>query len=67
MSRSRNEKTLFVRAEEVCEMLSISRPYAYRLISGWNEELRQLGYTVISGRCPRSYMENKIYGLRNKK
>ena len=45
------------------EHLQISRPFAYRMIAGWNEELKEQGYTTICGRIPKAYYEKKIYGM----
>ena len=45
MSTSKKLKQLFVRVETVMHDLQISRPFAYRMIAGWNEELKEQGYT----------------------
>ena len=49
MSTSKKLKSeqLFVRVETVMHDLQISRPFAYRMIAGWNEELKEQGYTTI--------------------
>lgn len=57
-------KELFVRAEEVAGALSISKPYAYKLVREMNEELKQKGFLTIPGRVSRRYFEEKFYGLR---
>lgn len=54
---------LFVRAEEVANELSISKPYAYKLVREMNEELKQKGFITIPGRVSRRYFEEKFYGL----
>lgn len=65
MSTSKKLKSeqLFVRVETVMHDLQISRPFAYRMIAGWNEELKEQGYTTICGRIPKAYYEKKIYGM----
>ena len=65
MSTSKKLKSeqLFVRVETVMHDLQISRPFAYRMIAGWNEELKGQGYTTICGRIPKAYYEKKIYGM----
>lgn len=65
MSTSKKLKSeqLFVRVETVMHDLQISRPFAYRMIAGWNEELKEQGYTPICGRIPKAYYEKKIYGM----
>lgn len=40
---------LFAKAEEVQELLGVSRAEAYRIIKKLNAELAQQGYIVISG------------------
>lgn len=61
MSTSKKLKSeqLFVRVETVMHDLQISRPFAYRMIAGWNEELKEQGYTKRrKQRCTRG--TNKI-------
>ena len=61
--RTKKGEELFVRVETVMTDLQISRPFAYRIIAGWNEELKDQGYTTICGRIPKAYYEKKIYGM----
>ncbi|MFR5601012.1 MAG: DNA-binding protein [Lachnospiraceae bacterium] len=63
MGTNRDHQELFVKAERVMSDLQISKPLAYRFIREWNEELRAMGYTVINGRVPLAYYEEKIYGM----
>lgn len=37
----------FLRAEEVAQELSVSKPYAYKLIRQLNEELKAKGFITI--------------------
>ena len=53
----------FIRAEEVAQELSVSKPYAYKLIRQLNEELKAKGYRTICGKVPTKYFEEKFYGL----
>ena len=62
-TRTKKGEELFVRVETVMTDLQISRPFAYRIIAGWNEELKDQGYTTICGRIPKAYYEKKIYGM----
>ena len=55
------EKTLFMRAAEVAEVLGVSETYAYKLIKKLNEELKAKGYLVIDGRINREYLMEKVY------
>ena len=51
----------FIRAEEVAQELSVSKPYAYKLIRQLNEELKEKGFT-ITGRVNRQYFYERLYG-----
>ena len=54
----------FVTAEDVQKILGVSRSKAYQILQGLNRELKAKGYITISGKCPVSYFEQKLYGLR---
>ena len=45
----------FIRAEEVAQELSVSKPYAYKLIRQLNEELKAKGFITITRRVNRQY------------
>ena len=61
------EKTLFMRAAEVAEVLGVSETYAYKLIKKLNEELKSKGYLVIDGRINREYFAEKVYSKEHGK
>ena len=52
----------FICAEEVAQELSVSKPYAYKLIRQLNEELKAKGFITISGRVNRQYFYERLYG-----
>ena len=52
----------FIRADEVAQELSVSKPYAYKLIKKLNDELKQKGFITIAGRVNRQYFEERLYG-----
>ena len=54
----------FIRAEEVAQELSVSKPYAYKLIRQLNEELKAKGFITITGRVSRQYFYERLYGAR---
>jgi len=57
-------KKPFLRAEDVAEILSISKPYAYKIIRELNEELKAKGYRTITGRInTRFFFEKTYYGM----
>lgn len=53
----------FIRADEVAKELSVSVPYAYKLIRCLNEELKAQGYLTIAGRVNRQYFHERFYGI----
>lgn len=46
----------FICAEEVAQELSVSKPYAYKLIKRLNDELKEKGFITISGRGTASIL-----------
>lgn len=56
-------KKMYVTAEEAAEILGVSTGYAYKIIRGLNEELKEKGYRTICGKVPTKYFEEKFYGL----
>lgn len=49
-------------AEDVAEVLGISKGHAYKLIRKLNEELKASGYLIVAGKIPRAFFETKFYG-----
>ncbi len=49
-------------AEDISEELGISKGYAYKIIKELNQELKEAGFIVVSGRVPRAFWETKFYG-----
>lgn len=54
---------LFVSVNEVAEQLSISKPFAYKIIKTLNQELEAKGYITIAGRVSRKFYEERVYGV----
>lgn len=57
-----NLSNIFISAGEVAQELGISKPQAYKIIKGWNEDLKAKGFLVISGKVNRRYYQEKLYG-----
>lgn len=55
----------FIRADDVAQELSVSKPYAYKLIRKLNEELKAQGFITIAGRVNRQYFYERLYGAGN--
>ena len=52
----------FIRAEDVAQELNVSKPYAYKLITQLNKELKAKGFITIAGRVNRQYFYERLYG-----
>ena len=57
--------SLFIKADEVAELLGVSRAEAYRIIKRLNDQLSSRGFIVVNGRVNRKYLEEQIYGFCN--
>ena len=55
----------FIRVDEVAQELSVSKPYAYKLIRKLNDELRDQGFITIAGRVNRQYFYERLDGSEN--
>ena len=54
---------LYYTANEIMEMLGISRGHAYKIVKQLNEELAGKGFIVVAGRVPKKYFAEHFYGL----
>lgn len=54
--------TLYFTAQEVADMLGVSRGQSYKIVKSLNEELSKKGYLVISGKVPKKYFSERYYG-----
>lgn len=57
---------VYYSANDLVEMLDISKASSYKIIRQLNDELKALGYIVLQGKVPKKYFEEKWYGLNNK-
>ena len=57
-------KAQFITAEEVQQVLGVSRSKAYQIVQGLNRELKAAGYITIAGKCPVQYFKQKFYGFQ---
>ena len=56
-----NAQPVIMGVEGVMRALSISRPYAYRIIRMLNSEMEQRGYTTIKGKVSRRYFYERFH------
>lgn len=57
---------MYYSANDLVEMLDISKAKAYKVIRQLNDELKALGYIVLQGKVSKAYFEQKWYGLNSK-
>jgi sugar-specific transcriptional regulator TrmB len=50
-------------AEEVSNVLGVSKGYAYNIMKKYNKELENKGFIVIPGKIPTKFLAEKIYGM----
>ena len=55
-----------ISADEIKEIVGISKSKAYSLIQELNSELKEKGYLTVTGRVSRKYIEERFYGLVEK-
>lgn len=53
----------FMTAQEVAEVLKISKGHAYKIVKKLNDELEKQGYIVIAGRIPMAYLKQRCYSF----
>lgn len=55
-------RKIFLTAEELAEMLGVSKAHAYKIIRQMNGELKKDGYITIAGKVPTNYFKQRWYG-----
>jgi Mn-dependent DtxR family transcriptional regulator len=60
----RMENPLLITSGEIAVELGISKSYAYKIVKRLNDELKEKGFVVISGKTSRKLYEEKFYGLK---
>ena len=58
------QKKMFMKVEEVAEVLEVSIPFAYKLIREMNEELKKKGCITLAGRIDRKFFYEHFYGAQ---
>jgi len=59
----RTENKIYITASEMASLLGVSVGHAYKIIRKMNDELKNSGYLVVSGKVPRKYFEKQWFGL----
>ncbi len=56
-------KCLYFTANEISEMLGVSRGHAYKIVKKLNNDLASKGYIVIAGKVPKKFFAEHYYGM----
>ncbi|MDO4562194.1 MAG: transcriptional regulator [Clostridia bacterium] len=54
-------KKKFYVADDVADMLNVSKTTAYRIIHNLNYELKARGYITVAGRVPKTFFDRRFY------
>ena len=57
------ENKIYITASELASLLGVSTGHAYKIIKKMNDDLKNNGYLVISGKVPKKYFEKQWFGL----
>ncbi len=55
---------MYMNANEVAQVLGVSKTYAYQVMKKYNEDLEKRGFLVLSGKISTKYLAEKIYGMK---
>lgn len=55
---------LFIRVEEVANVMGVSVSYAYKIIRKLNKELKKTGCLTMNGRIDRKFFYDNFYSTR---
>ena len=55
--------SLYYNADDIMEILQVSRSGAYKIMREMNEKLSEKGYFVIAGRVPKAFFAEHFYGM----
>lgn len=56
---------VYYSADDIVDMLGISKSSAYGIIRKLNDELEKAGYIVIKGKVSKAYFSEKWYGMQD--
>ena len=57
----------FYTAQEVADLIGVSKSQAYIMIQEWHKELASKGFITIAGQVSKKYLQEKIYGYNDGK
>ena len=62
--KEKSMKRQFITAAEIGEVMGVSISTAYKVVKQLNAELASMGYLTVSGKVPRTFFEEKAYGVK---
>lgn len=57
----------FYTAQEVSDLIGVSKSQAYIMMQEWNKELASKGFITIAGKVSKKYLQEKIYSYSDGK
>lgn len=52
-------------ANDVAQVLGISKGHAYKIVRELNDELEAKGFIVVAGKIPRVFWDKKFYNVNS--
>lgn len=56
------KESMFIKVDELCEIMEVSPSYAYDVIKQLNKELAEKNCLVVRGKVSRKYFCERFYG-----
>lgn len=60
--KEKTKEIRFFDVNDVCKILGVGKSKAYQTIRKLNKELESNGYLIVSGKIPKKYFLERIYG-----
>ena len=54
---------VYLTAEEVADILGVSKGHSYKLIQKMNKELADKDFLFVAGKVPVAYFKERYYGI----
>jgi hypothetical protein len=56
---------IYLTADDISDVLGVSKAFAYKMIKKLNTELTAQGYLTIAGKVSAKYFSEKVYGFNS--
>lgn len=54
---------LFIKANEIAQVMGKSKSYGYKIVRQLNKELSEKGFMTVEGQTNRQYFYERFYGV----